>query len=233
MNADYGTPSPYYEHGGITIYHGDARDILPTLLADVILTDLPYGIGVDYGDTFTDTTENLDALVLDALPLLRAAAPVVALTCGIGNWWRYPEPTWVLCWYQANACATTGRWGFNQWQPVLAYGTDPYLSRGLGRRPDVIITAAPNTGRDKRLGHPCPKPIEAWRKVLLRVSPAETDVVLDPFMGSGSTLVAAKYSGRAAIGIDISERYCEIAAKRLGQDLLDLEWVSPNDGSEP
>jgi DNA modification methylase len=214
--------TPYYDEDGITIYHGDCREVLPGLAADVILTDLPYAIGLDYGTAFVDDATYLDGLVAQALPLMRQAAPVVALTCGIGNWWRYPEPTWVLCWYMANACSSTGKWGFNQWQPVIVYGTDPYLKRGMGRRPDVIITAAPNNGADKRLGHPCPKPIEAWRKVLHRLSPSEDDLVLDPMMGSGSSLVVAKYSGRKAIGIDVDERYCEIAAKRLGQGVLAL-----------
>jgi DNA modification methylase len=211
---------PYYEQDGITIYHGDCREILPSLRADVVLTDLPYGIGLDYGSEFSDSPEYLEELVSDALPLMKNAAPVVSLTCGIGNIWRYPPADWCLCWYMANACSSTGRWGFNQWQPVLVYGTDPYLRRGRGRRPDVIITAAPNNGRDKRRGHPCPKPTEAWLKVMSRVSPDATDVVLDPMMGSGTTLDVAKYSGRRAIGIDISERYCEITATRLAQGVL-------------
>lgn len=210
---------PYYEDDFATIYHGDCREILPTLTADVVLTDLPYAVGVEY-DGYEDTSDNLDALVSRSLPLMIAAAPVVALTCGIGNWWRYPEPTWVLCWYQTNAAASTGRWGFNQWQPVLVYGTDPYLRRQRGRRPDVVSTSAPNSGNP--YGHPCPKPTQSWAKILRRLSPDESDVVLDPFVGSGSTLDAAKYSGRRSIGIEQSERYCEIAARRLAQEVLPL-----------
>jgi DNA modification methylase len=212
---------PYYEDDAVTIYHADCRDVLPSLAADVCLTDLPYGIGVEYGE-YEDSAANLDGLVVETLPLMRAAAPVVALTTGIGNWWRYPEPTWVLCWYTSNACGSTGKWGFNQWQPVIVYGTDPYLRRGMGRRPDVIVTAAPNSGEDKRRGHPCPKPTESWAKIMHRVSPAESDIIIDPFMGSGTTLVTAKYAGRRAIGIEIEERYCEIAARRMGQGVLAL-----------
>jgi len=211
---------PYYEDGAVQIFHGDCREIMPGLAADVVLTDLPYGIGLPYSDAFSDDHEYLTSLVNEALPLMRSAAPVVALTCGIDNWWRYPAPKWVLCWYMANACTSTGRWGFNQWQPVLVYGTDPYLKRGMGRRPDVIITAAPNSGADKRLGHPCPKPSEAWRKIMKRVSPIEGETILDPFMGSGTTLLVAKSNGRKAIGIEIEERYCEIAAKRMAQEVL-------------
>jgi DNA modification methylase len=211
---------PYYEQDGITIYHADCREVLPSLRADVILTDYPYGIGLDYGTAFADTPKYIEELVSDALPMMRETAPVVALTCGIANVWRYPAADWILCWYMANACSSTGKWGFNQWQPVLVYGGDPFLKRCMGRRPDVIITAAPNNGSDKRRAHPCPKPTEAWQKVLQRVSPDPNDTIIDPMMGSGTTLDVAKYSGRRAIGIEIEERYCEIAANRLAQGVL-------------
>jgi site-specific DNA-methyltransferase (adenine-specific) len=68
-------------------------------------------------------------------------------------------------------------------------------------------------------GHPCPKPLKAWRRLLNNISQPE-QTVLDPFMGSGTTLRTAKDLGRKAIGIEIEERYCEIAAKRLAQDVL-------------
>lgn len=220
-------PPPYYEQDGITIYHGDCREVLPTLRGDAVLTDFPYGIGVDYG-AFKDAPADLDDLIATALPLARDAAPVVALTCGIGNVWRYPEPRWVLCWHQSNAPTASGYWGFNLWQPILAYGTDPYLSRGMGRRPDVISVGA--SGADlnetRELAHPCPKPLGAWKRILLRVSPSESDVIIDPFAGAGTTLVAARQTGRAAIGIDQSEAFCEVAAKRLAQGVFDFGAAS-------
>ena len=121
--------TPYYDHGGGTIYHADCREVLPSLTADVVLTDLPYAVGIDYGDTLhrrpCQPRRPHQRSATNRSPHL--GNPVVALTCGIGNLWRYPSPTWVLCWYQANAVASTGRWGFNQWQPVLVYGTDPYF----------------------------------------------------------------------------------------------------------
>jgi hypothetical protein len=214
---------PYYSDGAVTIYHGDCRDVLPSLSADVCLTDFPYGIGVDYGE-YGDTQDALAELVATALPLCRDAAPVVALTCGIGNIWRFPEPTWVVCWHQSNAPTGSGRWGFNGWQPLLVYGTDPFLRRGLGRRLDVVSVGA--SGKDliatREMGHPCPKPLGAWTRILERVSPAETDTVVDPFMGSGTTLAVAKYTGRRATGIELDERYCEIAAQRCAQEVFDF-----------
>lgn len=218
--------NPYYEDGSVTIYHGDCRDILPGLhSADAILTDLPYGIGLNYHPSMDDTPDYVDELVLEALPLMRLSAMVVALTCGIGNIWRYPEPTWVLCWHHLDAPTASGRWGFNGWQPVLVYGKDPYLARARGRRSDVVSVASGpwNVRREKReLDHPCPKPYAAWNKLLLRVSPDEGDLILDPFMGSGTTLLAAKSTGRKAVGIDVSESYCELAATRCAQGVLEL-----------
>lgn len=230
---------PYYQDDAVTLYQGDCRLVLPELLEatprrddgfafDVVLTDLPYGVGVDY-DGYEDNIAELEALVEVTLPLMRDAAPVVALSCGIANLTRYPASTWVLCWHFSAGGSTT-RWGFSMWQPILVYGGDPYLKRQLGRRPDIIITNAPNIGNP--YNHPCPKPIESWRKILLRVSPAEGEIILDPFAGSGTTLVAAKYTGRRAVGIEQSPRYCEEIVKRLTAGILELPPMAPTPAVE-
>jgi len=213
-------PKPYYQDDAVTIYHGDCREILPTLpvAPDVILGDPPYGIGLDYGAGYTDAPEMVDRLAADLLPLFRASAPVVALTPGIVNLARWPDPDWALAWMWTHT-GTTGKWGFNQWGPILVWGTDPKLSARLGRHPDVI-RCSPGE-EPKPVGHPCPKPMRAWKRIMDRVSvPKHT--ILDPFMGSGTTLRAAKDLGRKAIGIELEERYCEIAAERMGQEVLDL-----------
>lgn len=222
---------PYYEDDFATIYHGDCREVLPTLgweSADLVLTDPPYGIGLKYGDEFEDSPEYLNEVIREALPQMWRVAPATLLTCGPLNIHLYPPPRWVLAWFIPGG-ASSSAWGFSTWQPILAYGDDPYLTQGLGRRADSITRG--NQGarvaveRD-RFGHPCPKPLPAWKQIMLRGSAREGDLIVDPFMGSGTTLLAAKDLGRRAIGIDISEAYCEAAAKRLAQEVLDFGGVA-------
>src|SRR5271163_3722730 len=156
---------PYYEHAGITIYHGDCREVLPSLeVCDLVLTDPPYGIGQTYGG-YVDSRENLKLLVDSTLPLILDSCKRALLTCGVANIHLYPEPKWTLCWFISGA-GGVGPWGFTTWQPILAYGPDPYLENGMGCRPDAFWlteTSSPN-------GHPCPKPIGAWKWILRRGS---------------------------------------------------------------
>lgn len=208
---------PYYQEKGITIYNADCRDVLSSLSGvDLVLTDPPYGIGVDYGQ-FIDTPENVGALVSDVIPLAVRVAKRVALTCATRQIHFYPPPTWILCWLN-RAGSYMNPWGFTCWQPVLVYGKDPFLEKSMGSRPDVIE----HSETAENWGHPCPKPEMFWRKLLLRCSVNESDVVVDPFMGSGTTLRVAKDCGRSAIGIDVEERFCESAANRLRQEVLNF-----------
>jgi len=108
-------------------------------------------------------------------------------------------------------------WGFKTFLPILFYGADPLLTTGRGGYPNTMQS----TRVAERNGHPCPKPVE-WMRWLVQRAMDESDVVLDPFAGSGTTLRAAKDLGRHAIGIEIEERYCQIAAERCAQEVLDL-----------
>jgi hypothetical protein len=208
---------PYFEEDGIAILHGDNREILPQLgIFDLILTDPPYGVGLEYS-RWKDTQANLKRLIKTSFPLIRRSAPVVLLTPGNGNQYKYPEPDWTLAWV-VPAAVTRGAWGFCSWQPILAYGKDPYLREGAGARPDIIIC---NEASDVN-GHPCPKPDTVWKWLVKRGASRATDRILDPFLGSGTTLVVAKELGHSAVGIELEEAYCEIAAKRLSQGVLSL-----------
>ena len=206
----------------VKLYHGDCLDILPTLDAgsvDAVITDMPYGVGIDY-ETYEDTKENLIKLIDLALPEMQRISNRVILTCGVANIHKYPEPTWTLCWACSGA-GSSGKWGFSTWQPILVYGVDPYLASGQGRRPDLIYCNAKVKKKVKRHGHPCPKPLAVWLKVMERVS-LQSETILDPFMGSGTTGVACVQTGRNFIGIEIDKGYYDIAEKRIKEAQLQM-----------
>ena len=210
--------NPYYEDKeiGITIYNFDCVKIMKQFddkSFDLVLTDPPYGINLGY-DNYEDSTENLKKSIELFMPELLRVGKVVLLTCGVGNIYKYPQPNWVLSWHWTNTNSGSSVWGFNNWQPILAYGKDPYLANRMGRRQDSM---GGFKSEKKIEGHPCPKNINVWEWVLKRGSVKDTDIILDPFMGSGTTLIAAKKLGRKAVGIELSEKYCEIAVKRLNE----------------
>jgi site-specific DNA-methyltransferase (adenine-specific) len=210
-------PNPYYEDSAVTIYHGDCREILPDLpKVDLVLTDPPYGIGKGYG-SYKDTHENLKGMVGAVFADTARLGRVIFITPGVQNISLYPNPRWILAWVYGTT-NTYGEWGFNSWQPILAYGDCPYLKNKMGARMDIIR----DSKTPDKNGHPCPKPISFIGKLIIRGSVFQSDTILDPFMGSGTTLRAAKDLGRKAIGIEIEEKYCEIAAKRMGQEVLAL-----------
>lgn len=207
---------PYHQEDAGIIYCADCRDILPYLpKVDLVLTDFPYANDTNYG-IYKDTKENLIELIQDCLPF---NTEVSLIACGIANLFLYPPPDWILSWNWQHTKSGSSWWGFNSWQPILAYGKDPYLKAGLGRRQD----STGMKGFDKEyLNHPCPKPPRIWKWFLNRASIKQSDIVLDPFLGSGTTVVSAKELGRRFIGIEIEEKYCEIAVKRLRQGVFDF-----------
>jgi site-specific DNA-methyltransferase (adenine-specific) len=210
---------PYYEHGGITIYHGDCREILPQLpKVDLVLTDPPYGIDFKY-ENYVDSFENWEKLIKTVYPLLRSQF-IIMPSCGIdrlGWWYKNFPPKWIIAWYKGSP-GHLSKIGFNDWESILCWGKQPTQMH------DYFQSKCGFNAMDIEKGiHPCPKPLE-WANWLISRGCSTDDgkVVLDPFMGSGTTLRSAKDLGRKGIGIDISEKYCEIAANRLSQEVLCL-----------
>ena len=217
---------PYFDDGGgRVIYLGDAREILPQLdqRFDLVLTDPPYGVSLgdkrrtngmtkhgNEGYSFDDDRGYVEKVCVPVIELCRDLATRTMLTPGLKNLWCYPEPDALWGIYFANG-AGVGRWkAFTCWQPILCYGPTPTYN---GSQPDTFAT----TDQAERNGHPCPKPLAVWRRIMNRIA-AQT--ILDPFMGSGTTLVAAKLEGRSCVGIELVERFAEIAANRLSQGVL-------------
>jgi DNA modification methylase len=219
--------TPYYSENGIQIFHGDCREALPSLpKVDLILTDPPYGVGFAYL-SHLDTLDAWRKLFTWTVTVARQRADMTILpSCQINQlYWIYQNfpPDWLICWHKGSP-GTAAHVGFNDWEPLVVYGR----TQGLSMHDHFYAQPAPFTN-----GHPCPKPL-AWAKWLLARSTKPEGLIIDPFMGSGTTLRAAKDLGRKAIGIEIEERYCEIAAKRLSQQVLPLhepECLSINNRS--
>lgn len=217
--------APYYADEFVTLYCADARDVLAELAYDAVLTDPPYGIeGGSGGDSkdfakgsylasgWEDTPAYIAEIVVPLIEGLVATGCPMAVTPGVRNLFLYPKPSDIGCFWTP-AGATHSRWGFVTYHPILFYGRDHRA--GKGALPNGLAV----TESAEKNGHPCPKPLKAWTWLLDKVA-LPGQVVLDPFAGSGTTLRAAKDRGRKAIGIEIEERYCEIAVRRLGQEVL-------------
>ena len=210
---------PYYESGGITIYNADCKQVLPFLsCVDVLLTDPPYGIGMakrgtigtskagkvkDYGKSDWDD-ETPPSWFLNAAQELAQ----VSILWG-GNYYGLPASSCWLVWDKDN----TGDFADCE----LAWTNMTRAVRKFKWRWNGMIQEQMGDKKECRV-HPTQKPTALMRWCLSLVPEAKT--VLDPFMGSGTTLVASKLEGRQAIGIEINEAYCEAAAKRLSQGTL-------------
>lgn len=207
---------PYYEADGITIYHANALECFRWQYADVLVTDPPYGMAYKSGWSDRSIVGDNDTEARDeVLKLWGGERP--ALVFGR---WDCPHPA------TARMCLT---WDKGDWPGMgdlaLPWGPSTeeiyVLGAGfVGRRGGSIVRSDRMTGCTQ---HPNEKPVGLLVKLLQRCPPG---MIADPFMGSGTTLRAAKDLGRKAIGIEIEERYCEIAAKRLGQRVLFSEALS-------
>jgi DNA modification methylase len=216
---------PYYDHAGITIYHGDCRDVLPGLgRFDLLLTDPPYGIGEARGKnkSRSNLAEARDYGVSqwDDSPAhkeIKAARTVCRWQIVFGgNYYHLPPSSCWLVWDKDN-----GRNDFADCE--LAWTNLDKAVRKLTHRWNGMLQAA-GCQKETRL-HPTMKPEPVMRWALMQAPPS-VQTVLDPFMGSGTTLVAAKRLTRQSVGIEIEERYCEIAATRLQQEVLPLEMAT-------
>lgn len=226
------TGKPYYdEHAGIMIYHGDCREVLPGLEAvDHVITDPPFLQRVSDGARTGDGPNVRPFITFDGIDGLEATFTSLILAV---------VRRWVIVF-----CA------FEQIRTYADAAGDAWVRAGVWRKPDATpqftgdrpamcgeaIAIMHPKGRKRwnghgspafwecgterdRNGHPTPKPIKLMNRIVGQFTdPGE--LILDPFMGSGTTLLAAKDLGRRAIGIEIEERYCEIAAKRLSQEIL-------------
>lgn len=226
-----GEVKPYYrdERSGITIYHGDCESI--EVSGDHVITDPPYDLkthkGARYG--FRDTSSEIpfeplaDVGKTTEMLLSRSKRWTVAF-CSMEMLGHYADaagPTrWVRSgfWRRPNGVPQFS--GDRPGQPgegiAIMHADAPKRWNGRGRHGFY----AQNIEQHGRV-HPTEKPLNLMLALVTDFTDPG-DMILDPFMGSGTTLRAAKDLGRRAIGIEIEERYCEIAAKRLSQEVMDF-----------
>jgi site-specific DNA-methyltransferase (adenine-specific) len=233
--------TPYFEEDGITIYHGDMREIAPALAFQCVVADPPYG----------ETSLEWDCWLDDWPRYLLSSSIERQLWC-FGSMRMFLNQD--IVWEKHNGSGFhadrfkrvhehalqfyTGEWSRIYHAPVFTQDATARTVRRKIRPPHmgntgasefVAIDGGPHLMRSViqarschgYADHPTQKPTEILTP-LIEYSCESGGLVLDPFMGSGSTLVAAKSIARRAIGIEIEERYCELAAKRLSQGVLQL-----------
>ena len=208
-------PRPYYhdEAAGITVYHADCREILPHLpKVDLVLTDPPYGIGKDGQHASDGTHGGRKAYEFLGWDAERPSQYVMELLLRAGDQH--------IIWggnYFADMLPPQMRW--------LIWDKGQRISQSDGELAWTSLGGALRIYTLNRVAlqidgaeHPTQKPLQLIKWCLDLTPDAHT--ILDPFMGSGTTLRAAKDLGRKAIGIEIEEKYCEIAVRRLQQEVL-------------
>jgi len=219
--------TPYYQQGGIVIYHGDCRELLPWTAADVIVTDPPYGIAWRRGvnnarnsKAHTGILGDADTTVRDEALALVAGKPAIVF----GSFYAaFPAALkQVLVWRKPSDAGVVGSvTGFRRdTEPVFLIGAWPLRTV---RWSSVLESHGGMSATTAETGHPHTKPLALICRL---IHECPDGIIGDPFMGSGTTLIAAKRLGRRAIGVEIDERYCEIAAKRLRQGVLPLEFTA-------
>ena len=220
--------SVYWEGDGITLYHGDCRDETDWLEASVLVTDPPYGIGWKRGEmraahngvANAGIQNDQDTSARDEMLRMWHVGPALvfgSLDAPYPNGWKrmlvFGKPP------HAGLIGSRVPW-FRNWEPIFMLGVWPDQTP----QHSAIITtrwkaASGYSGYATQAGHPHAKPVDVMEQL---ISACPDGPIADPFAGSGSTLVAAKLQGRQAIGVELEERYCEIAARRLDQGVMEF-----------
>lgn len=218
---------PYYQDSLVTIYHKDCREVLSIIPSDAaVVTDPPYGMNCNTDSSRFTGGEGGRSLVRKARPIVGDDEPFDP-----APWLGFPS---VILWGYHHFAQRVPTGTVLIWLKRTPHAIGTFLSdaelawqnKGHG----AYVRAIPQSpqARANEIGiwgaHPTVKPVALMEWCIERVAP--TQCVVDPFMGSGTTLAAAKRIGVRSIGVEIEERYCEIAAERCRQEVLDLGGVA-------
>ncbi len=229
--------NPYYQDRAVTIYHGDARELVPKLLdwaTHTIVTDPPYGVT----DHAWDEVVPSEDWMITKCAVVTATEPYATQLINTAPLRFAFDCVWVKnCVSNAmNAARMPMRrhervlvFGDYDWNPQKRRRTSEEMARLNAEQrklyewlnPDTVLEyASVNCRSGDRTEHPSQKPVPLMEYLIKSFT---SGAICDPFTGSGSTLLAAKNIGRESIGIEREERYCEIAAKRLAQEVFDFK----------
>jgi site-specific DNA-methyltransferase (adenine-specific) len=213
--------SPYYKDEDVFIINADCRDIHKRLdKVDLVLTDPPYGMNY-YSNHYKGLNPhkpiaNDDTYPSDLIPIWKDLSNKAVLSfCRWDNLSTVPKPKSFIAWIKNNWTAgdLLHEYG-RQWEGILFY---PMTNHSWVNRPSDVMVC----DKERPYYHPTEKPVDLMSR-LISQNTMKGDVVLDPFLGSGTTAVAAKLLGRKCIGIEIDESYCKIAAIRCSQSVMEF-----------
>lgn len=236
-------PTPHGDCGctdGCCLLLGDCREILPKFSgvdAQSLITDPPYGIVNSFGSNegrgtrvlewAWDKPEGIREGIREGIKCLYSTASAFVFTgfdtAEIGReelrsaGFTVKPAAWVK---ECPPPSGHGNWWASAFELAMyAYRKSPSFLDDDPKRSNVFVCDSYRYGQPGKVDHPTQKPLELMKRIVRSLVP-ETALCVDPFAGSGTTLVAAKLLGRRAIGIEIEEKYCRIAAQRLRQSVL-------------
>lgn len=230
---------PYYQDDAVTLYHGDCRDVAPSVPTggvDFLLTDPPYGMAFVSGWTLEKATVRSDGVrqgiraVRWALNTLEPSFSPDMHAVVFCHWESWPDFYDNLChlfpirnalvWYKGGGGMGDLRHEYAKDYEVMLFGARSRGRELRGIRRGAVLTGHKRVSSSER-DVPFQKPVGLLAELIERHTPPG-GLVLDPFAGSGSTLVAAKQASRRCIAMELDEALCEVSARRLSQNVLDL-----------
>jgi DNA modification methylase len=212
---------------GVTLYLGDCLDVFPLLSdVDAVVTDPPYGVGVKYGEAYDDRRSDYWDWLRARIDASRKLAPLVVFTHRVAALREFKDWDWTAVWNKPGAFGS--RLGNScvlpHWEPIFLYGihatgvNSKYASDVVTFNPEPAKAGIKGVGREKWAGefysHPCPKPVGLYQQFLSTYA-QNAKTICDPFMGSGTTGVAAVSMGRRFIGIEIEEKHFDACCRRI------------------
>jgi len=214
--------NPYYQDDAVVIYHADCREILPELpKVDLVLTDPPYNAGIKYSELQKDNRDDYWEWLCDRVaPCMNISEAVIIKHTSRKI--REFQKIWdsqILIWIKPFSSGFPFNGLMLHWEPL-------HILKGKALKPikDYIVVSSGNSNREHYTGHPAQFP-ELLALPIISAFTETSAIILDPFLGSGTTAYCAKKLNRKCIGIEIEEKYCEIAAKRCCQSVMNFDTL--------